>query len=96
MGGDHLEHLDVVVSIILKLILGKWVVRVWTRFMWLRIDSNRGCCECGDERSGLIKGTGFVSGRLYFQLHGISSVILNRGGWTLLDIQHAMNTNTKR
>jgi hypothetical protein len=60
-----MEHLDVVERIILKRLLRKWVVRVWTRYIWLRIDSNRGCCECGDERSGLINGTGFLSG--YFQ-----------------------------
>jgi hypothetical protein len=80
MGAGHLEHLDVVGKIILKWMLGKWVVRLWTRFIWLRIDSNRGCCERGDEPSGLTKGTGFLSGRLYFQLYGSCSVILLNGG----------------
>jgi hypothetical protein len=61
-------------------------VRVWTRFIWLSINSNRGCCECGDERSGLIKGKGFFWDRLYFPLYGFSSLILNRGDWTGLDI----------
>jgi hypothetical protein len=86
MGAGHPEHLDVAGKIILKWILGKWVVRLWTTFICLRIDSNRGCCERGDEPSGFIKGTEFLSGRFYFQLYGsISVILLNRGGWTRVE-----------
>jgi hypothetical protein len=34
-GRDHLEDLDIDRRIILKCILGKYGVRMWTRFIWL-------------------------------------------------------------
>jgi hypothetical protein len=40
--GDHYTDLDIGGRIILKLILEEWDAVVWTRFIWLRIGTNRG------------------------------------------------------
>jgi hypothetical protein len=42
--------------VVLNWILGKYVEKVWIGFIWLRILSNGGLCEHGNEHSGSIKG----------------------------------------
>jgi hypothetical protein len=44
-GRDHLEDLGIEGRIILKWILKKYDVNVWTGFSWFRIGSVAGCCE---------------------------------------------------
>jgi hypothetical protein len=41
-GRDHLEDLDIDGKIILECILGKYDVKLWTGFIWLRIGSSGG------------------------------------------------------
>jgi len=41
-GRDHLEDLDVNGKIMLEWILGKWGVKMWTGFIWLRIRNSAG------------------------------------------------------
>jgi hypothetical protein len=59
MGRDHLSDLGIGGRIILKYTLKKEDVRVWTRFIWLRIGSSVSSCEHGNESLGSIKGHGF-------------------------------------
>jgi hypothetical protein len=47
-------------KIILEWILGKQAGKVWIGFIWLRIGTNGGCCENGNEPSGSIKGGEFL------------------------------------
>jgi hypothetical protein len=51
VGRDHSE-LCVGMTIILKLILNTYGVRVWTGLIWLRIDTSDGCYEHGNEFFG--------------------------------------------
>ena len=46
--------------IILKWIVSKWDVGVWTGSSWLRIGTGGGICECGNEPSGSIKCGEFI------------------------------------
>jgi hypothetical protein len=41
--------------IILRWILRKWHVGLWSGSSWLRIGQVAATCECGDEQSGSIK-----------------------------------------
>jgi hypothetical protein len=41
-GRDHSEDLGVDEKIILEWILGKRIGKVWTRFIWLRIETSGG------------------------------------------------------
>jgi hypothetical protein len=41
-GRDHSEDLGVDGRMLLKLILGKWVGRVWVVLIWLRIETGGG------------------------------------------------------
>jgi hypothetical protein len=41
--------------IILRWILWKWDVGVWTGSNWLKIGTNGGTCDCGNKFSGSIK-----------------------------------------
>jgi hypothetical protein len=41
-GRDHLEYLGAYRRIILKRILKKYIVRVWTSFTWLKIGTRGG------------------------------------------------------
>jgi hypothetical protein len=52
---DHWGDPGVDGRIIIKRILKKWDVGVWTGLIWLRIDQLAGTCECGNETSGFIK-----------------------------------------
>lgn len=62
-GRHNSEDLDIDVKIILKLILGKLDVRMWTRFIWHRTVPARPVVDSRDSRehgnellSGSIKG----------------------------------------
>jgi hypothetical protein len=55
-----LGHLDEDGRIILKWILRKLGVRVWSGFVWLRIRFIGGFCEHGNETSGSVKGGEFL------------------------------------
>jgi len=46
---------DVDGSIILRWIVTKWNVGVWTGLSWLRIGTGAGTCECDNEPSGFHK-----------------------------------------
>jgi hypothetical protein len=52
---DHLGEIGVDGRIILRLVLRKWYVGVWTGLIWLRIGTLADCCECGNVPSGSIK-----------------------------------------
>jgi len=41
--------------IILRRIFRKWDGEAWTEFVWFRIGTSGGLCECGNEPSGSIK-----------------------------------------
>jgi len=36
----------------IKRMFKKWDTEVWTGFLWLRIETRGGACECGNEPSG--------------------------------------------
>ena len=36
----------------MELMFKKWDTEVWSGFLWLRIGTRGGDCECGDEPSG--------------------------------------------
>jgi hypothetical protein len=42
MGIDHSEDLAIDGKIILEWILGKWGRKLWTGFIWLRLESSGG------------------------------------------------------
>jgi hypothetical protein len=48
-GRDHLEDLSIDGSVILKCVLKKYGVRMWTGFIWLRIGSSADSCEHDNE-----------------------------------------------
>jgi len=41
-------------KIILKYVLKKWNGKAWTGFIWIRIGTGGGACQCGNEPSGSI------------------------------------------
>jgi hypothetical protein len=49
---DHVGDPGVDGRIILRWIIRKWDVEVWTGSSWLRIGTGSGTCECGNEPSG--------------------------------------------
>jgi hypothetical protein len=59
-GRDHLGDLGVDGKIILKRILGKQDVRMWTAFIWLKMDPLAGCWEYGNKYSSYIKRGEFL------------------------------------
>lgn len=52
IGRPHPQDLDEVGRIILKRVLGKRSLRVWTAYIWLKIGTGVGFCERCDEHSG--------------------------------------------
>ena len=54
-GGNHLEAPGVDGRIILRWIFKKWYVRAWTGSLQIRIETDVGTYECGNEHSGCIK-----------------------------------------
>jgi hypothetical protein len=52
---DNKEDFEVDGGIILNWMLEKKDWRMWTGFIWLRIDINVGCCDHGNEPSGYVK-----------------------------------------
>jgi len=52
---DHLADPGVDGRIILKWIFKKWDGEAWTGFIWLRIGTVAGSCECGNESLVSIK-----------------------------------------
>jgi hypothetical protein len=45
-GRDHLGDLSIYGRIILKCVLKKEVVKVWSRSNWFKVDPVEGSCEC--------------------------------------------------
>ena len=60
MERDHLKDVGVDGRKILKWIFKKWDRESCTGFIWLRIGTGGGRCECGNEPSGFIKCAEFV------------------------------------
>ena len=52
---DHLAEPGVEGRILLRWILRKWNVGVWTGSSWLTIEAGGDTYECGDEPSGFAK-----------------------------------------
>jgi len=52
---DHWGEPAVDGRIILRWIIMKWDVGLWTGSSWLRIETGADTCECGNEPSGSIK-----------------------------------------
>jgi hypothetical protein len=59
-GRYPVEVLGVGGRIILEWILGKQGGKVWTAFIWLRIGTDGGSCEYGNEPLVSMKGTEFL------------------------------------
>jgi hypothetical protein len=57
---EHSENLGVDGKKIFQWILGKYVRKVWIGLIWLRIRTNGGSCEQGNEPSGFMKGGEFL------------------------------------
>jgi hypothetical protein len=57
---DHWGDTGLDGRVILRCIFKKQDVEVWTGLSWLRIETDGGTCECGNEPSGSIKCEEFL------------------------------------